>query len=524
MIQKPLLWALVAVVLAGIAGAGLAARSMWSAQSTSTGVHTLTITSFAQTATSTQTNSYILLSINGTSYYALKVSNSNELVKGIHFKGIFFKKLLVTTTGCIADVITVAFPDGYSKNLTAVYTCTSSPIPEWLEVVKHSGIEAGVYQKNGNLYLVERKLAGSEKPNAFREFLFELGNWSISINISNSKGSLTVEYVGSKPLKVSNPLLPLAAGLNIELYRSNPPTNTVIRKSGMYMYNKTVEIRPSTTDTVSFNAEGLRLIRVEGKILGKIPLRILIPLARICNESSTSYRTSVVSVVTVTVTRTVTAGKTTTSTQAGYCRFIKQGEYAESLRKKVSRVELGNETVISDGTLEVHVPLRVSEHKIPLIFEDQGKSPVLVNSGYVEYEVVNASEDGVHWRPVNVKLVYAVPTTTIPPLPPECQKNQPANTYITYEGSINLLMPGKRATLIALSIPGNVNALKGFKEYWAYLKGRIYYFPVKAIYRIETNIKEPYLSKFVAVSLYAEREIELQFKVHVNMGTLLGSG
>jgi hypothetical protein len=492
----------VAAAAAGIAGNFALNRSA--------GTYTPTSTTYPSGGTQTQINGSFLLTINGTTYHALRVVNDEELINGVSLGGVYFQEVPVTITGCRGKVITVVFPDGYSRNLTAIYMCTSTPPPEWLKVIKHSGIEAGVYQKGGTLYLVVRE------EHLAKEFLFMLGNWSLKVDVSEDEGVLTVEYVGSEPLKVGNPLLPLTAGLSVSLQYENLSLNKVIRKSGMYIYNKSVEIPPYTFDSIRFNARGLTLIRVEGLILGKIPVKVMIPLGIPSTQACTLPKTSV---VTVTVTRTVTVKEagTSASTSTGYCRFIKQGEYPEPSRTEVSELELDNETIVSEGPLRVHIPASISEPNIPLTFENSGKSPILIKY-YAECEIVSYSEDDIHWRPLNYEAFYVVPTTTIPPLPTECLKNQPADTSIIHSGSVNLLMPGGRASLISLSIPTNIDQLKELKEYWLDVKAKIFYWPVKEIYGIDTNIR-PYLTNYIAISLYSEREAELQFKVHANMGT-----
>ncbi len=196
-----------------------------------------------------------------------------------------------------------------------------------------------------------------------RTYLFELGNWTIIIELAgNGKGVLAVKYTGSRPLVVENPLLPPIAGLNIILSYYDPSKDTVIRKSGTYYYNTSIEIKPGDESKVCFNAKGLRLIRVEGRILGKIPVRIMLPLSTMVSEPCMCTET-------ITITKIVTIHQTTQTTTTGYCEFIKEAEYLEPPRNNSTRTETGNETIISDGTLRIHVPLMVSEPRIPLTFE-----------------------------------------------------------------------------------------------------------------------------------------------------------
>ena len=346
-------------------------------------------------------------------------------------------------------------------------------------------------------------------------YLFEIGNWAIIIELtSEGKGILTVRYVGDKPLVVENPLLPLTAGLSIVLSYSDPSKDTIIRKTGIYYYNTSVELRRGNESRVSFDARGLRLIRVEGKILGKIPVRITLPLGSKALESC-------ICTMTVTITKTVTIHKVTQTTTTGYCEFIREAEYPEPVGNDLTRVELGNETVISDGVLEIHVPLIATGSKIPLIFENKQKTPLWVLAYYVEYMIVNATEDGVHYRQVNYRIVHVVPMTTIPPLPPVCRDKQPHGTsLINYKG-IYVLEPGEKATLLKLTIPTNIDELEGFREGWMYIKAKIRYTPIKEVYRIETTTdywSVSYLSRYYrAVALYDTREMEIVFRVYVKL-------
>lgn len=135
---------------------------------------------------------------------------------------------------------------------------------------------------------------------------------------------------------------------------------------------------------------------------------------------------------TVTVTKTVTIYQTIQTTITGYCEFTKEVEYLEPPRNNPTRVEIGGETIISDGTLGVHVPLMVLEPRISLTFEDEQSMPLWVLVSYVEYMIVNATENGVRYRQINYRAVYAVPTTTIPPSPPDCMDKKPPSTRLEY--------------------------------------------------------------------------------------------
>ena len=153
-----MLWSLIAVLSVTAVAAGVVAWNI--TLNRESGRFTTTSTSYTPTGTLTQVNGTLILKIKGTEYHALRVGNDEELINGVSLGGVYFREVPVTVTGCSARVIAVIFPDGYSRNLTAVYSCTSTPLPEWLQVVRHAGVEAGVYQRNGTLYLVEREVQG----------------------------------------------------------------------------------------------------------------------------------------------------------------------------------------------------------------------------------------------------------------------------------------------------------------------------------------------------------------------------
>ena len=343
-------------------------------------------------------------------------------------------------------------------------------------------------------------------------YLFRLGDWAIVIEItSDGRGVLVLRYVGDKLLEVENPLLPPIAGLNIALSYNDPSRDTVIRKSGTY-YNNKVVLRPSNESSISFDAKGLRLIRVEGAILGKIPVRISLPLESralgICTR-----------VVTVTVTKIATIyTETQTATAAGYCEFVKEAEYPEPVRESLSRVELDNETVVSDGVLEIRIPLTAMGTGIPLIFENKQSTPLLVPAYYVEYTILNATEDGVHYRQVNHRMVYAVPMPTMPPLSLACRDKQPPGTTLINYG-FYVLEPGERSTLLKLTIPKNIDELQGFREGWVYIKAKIRYIPIKEVYRIDAATEDylSYLNYYRAVTFYSTGEIEVVFRTYIKL-------
>ena len=116
---------------------------------------------------------------------------------------------------------------------------------------------------------------------------------------------------------------------------------------------------------------------------------------------------------------------------------------------------------------------------------------------------------------LNYKLVQAIPTTTIPPLPLACSRKQPKNTELLNYESINILKPGVKAVLLKLTIPTNIDELKSFNEGWVYIKAKIRYAPISEVFKIKTNVE--YLVKhYRAVSTYATREMEIVFRVYVN--------
>jgi len=340
-----------------------------------------------------------------------------------------------------------------------------------------------------------------------KTYLFMLDNWAIIVKFIDDEGVLIVKYVGEKPIVVENPLLPPIAGLNVILSYSDSSKNTIVRKTGTFYYNMSVEIKPGSESTLSFNAKDLRLIRVEGKILGKIPVRIMLPISGEASEQCTQ-------IITVTVTKTIPSVINQTKKTTTYCEFVKETEYLEPPRNIPVRMELDNETIISDGTLRIHVPLKISEPKIPLTFENIRNTPLWVPTNYVEYTLLNATKDGVHYIRLNYKLVHVIPTTTIPPLPLACSRKQPQNTVLLNYESINVLKPRVKAVLLKLTIPTNIDELKSLDKGWIYIKAKIKYTPISEVFRIKTNVE--YLAKYYrAVSMFTTREMEIVFRVYV---------
>lgn len=125
-----------------------------------------------------------------------------------------------------------------------------------------------------------------------RSVLAEIDDWAITITLyGNGTGVLRLEYVGEKPLVIENPLLPLTAGLNIALEYNDPSRNIVLRSLGTYYYNSSVTIEHGNYSQVKFDSRGLKSIKIEGKILGQIPVRVHIPLTVTnCGETNNNNR------------------------------------------------------------------------------------------------------------------------------------------------------------------------------------------------------------------------------------------
>ncbi len=336
-----------------------------------------------------------------------------------------------------------------------------------------------------------------------KNILIEIGEWAITIALqSNGTGILRIEYVGEKPLTIENPLLPLTAGLDITLEYSNPSKNTVLKGLGTYYYNASVTIEHGNYSQIKFDARNLTSIRIEGKMLGKIPVRIYIPLI-IANYTCNTARTST---VTVTVTR-ITSSQVTTIPETK-CKLELIGEYMEpkqeSLRKEVGN----NQTLYTNSVMEIRIPLETYSTRIPLTIINRGESPIVLHKWYFEYEVINISFNGEHYENINRKLAYAVPTTTIPPWIMDCTRT---NNNIWIWGRNDVLMPSQK-TIVTLDIPDDI--LGNHDEVWSYIRVHLEYQGVKKLYRILLNDTEWKYSW--AAEIYDDvHELNIVFKIHI---------
>ncbi|ADM27674.1 hypothetical protein Igag_0857 [Ignisphaera aggregans DSM 17230] len=333
-------------------------------------------------------------------------------------------------------------------------------------------------------------------------YRFVFSDWFIEIDITGEgKGTLTIGYMGSEPLVVENPLLPLIAGIDIELLYRDPSINTMIREPGTY-YNTTMTISPGISDSISFDARDLTMIRARGRILGKIPIYIEIPIA-------TTQTTMV-----VTVTQ-IPQAITQTITTIYSCRYVKEAEYPEPPAKDVVVTETGNETIASDGVVEIHIPMKINEPVIPIIMKNIGDVPLVVGANYIiRYTIINVTEDGIHYKIINKSAVEVMLMPIIVDFVPElqlCISNRPVDTEVIDLFTTPFVFEPSESDIITTLHLSNIEELRGFNKGWIYIKMRISYTPIKEIYRIESG------NAFVsAVRLYSRREIEFVFRVYID--------
>ncbi len=309
-----------------------------------------------------------------------------------------------------------------------------------------------------------------------QNILVSIGDWAISIILQdNGTGILRVEYIGEKPLTIENPLLPLTAGLDIALEYADPSRNTIIKGLGTYYYNASITIEHGNYSQMKFDSRNLTSIRIEGEILGQIPVRIYIPLAGVtCLHRA-------IKTVTVTVTEPVTSQKTATASAEKACKLELIGEYREQSPGQLRREIEDNQTIYTDNVIEVHIPLEVYSTRIPLTIINKGRTPLVIHRWYFEYEIVNISFDGEHYIQVNKKIAYAAPTTTIPPWIMDCIS---VDNDIRVWGVNDILMPGQSTTLV-LDVPDNI--LGDHYKVWLNARLSLEYQEVKQLFKIRLN-------------------------------------
>ena len=370
---------------------------------------------------------------------------------------ISFRTALVLSI--IIAVLIISVATYYARQLSTTTTITIAPQKDFERSTRTTRIES--LTSNATVSITE------------------IDNWSIIVRLYvNGTGVLRVQYVGEKPLIVENPLLPLTAGLSVTLEYSDSSKNTVIKSLGSYYYNASITIEHGNYSDMKFDAKGLVSIRVEGKILGKIPVRIHIPLT---SAMTSNYNCTSTSIVTVTVTKTTCYQTTSTSISETSCKLVHAGKYLQVEPSTIIRRVEGNQTIVSDSIIEVHIPLEVDTDSLRLIIMDKSEVPVIVNKWYFVYEIVNVSFDGVHYERVNKKMSFAIPTTTIPPWITDCIRLKPGLRIFNKN---DIIMPGGNASF-TLTIPRDV--LDSHSEAWMYIALNLEYWPVQELYNISIN-------------------------------------
>ena len=334
-------------------------------------------------------------------------------------------------------------------------------------------------------------------------YVFRTGNWSIVIDIyENSSGALTVTYVGNEALKINNALLPLTAGLNVILICDNG--TTTVRKVGAYYPNATIV--PGTRDTMKFAVNSIKVIKVEGAILGKIPLKIRIPLG----TRLPAISTPVTAPVTVTITKIVGVSETHTATQLK-CSFVLEEDHSEPPACPIRMEVLNNGSVTTDCVAGVYIPsVTTTANGTPRVIievRNVGEVPIHVCTNYVEAEIVNGSIDGANYIPIHKKVTYVVPGTTIPPQVLGC--NPPEGSFIIPEASILRKSEHIRIPLTWV-MPKKV--LEKYK--YVYINVKIKYAPIRAIYGVTGELPK-YIKNYKAVLLYQWRTIEAEGRVRI---------
>lgn len=198
------------------------------------------------------------------------------------------------------------FPDGIEENLSVTYICAGVPTNYSMSLIEHSNPKAGLLYKNGVLYLLV-SLEPDEEYAAPSTSFIRLGNWSLTltVDLTSRDASLTIEYVGTRNYTVKNALTPLTAGLDITLYSGNRKLSNM-KKLGIYEPEYTVV--PGEKDKLGFPIlANTTLISIAGKILGKVPVEIRVPVV-VEGTLAQGSVTTISSVVTVTVTETLPQG------------------------------------------------------------------------------------------------------------------------------------------------------------------------------------------------------------------------
>jgi len=336
-------------------------------------------------------------------------------------------------------------------------------------------------------------------------YIFVLGNWSIEFLAYGMKSLVVVEYIGEEPLAVYNPLLPLTSGLDIEVRYSNGSIIHV-RKPGTYYYNSSITIAPGTRDNVSFNIGDAVEIVVTGSILGRIPVRLEIPLQPL--HSNQGVRT-------VTITMYKCIETTTTAYHGGSCSFIEIGSYSEPEDGELKHVFMGDETIVSNNLLEIHIPYNISSYyKLPLVIVNKGASPVVINKYQVYGRIINASRDGVKYTQLDYRFAFTVPTITTPKLPEECIYVKPDDTVLVTR--YDIVFPENK-TEMNIWFPSEIEGY-GRLEGWAFIELELSYAPVKELYRIsyEGELHAPYVPEYyLAASMYGWRTIDVVVEIHI---------
>ena len=343
-------------------------------------------------------------------------------------------------------------------------------------------------------------------------YAFRLEDWLIEVTVNGWHGELNVTYVGSEPLEVENPLLPITAGLQLTLNYTDG-SSTVLRKPGTRHWNTTLEIRPGTSNAVGFNAAGLEYLAVEGVLPDGTPVELGLSLY----VPSCRYSTAT-SLVTVTLTEEVCGCPETQTTEAPRCVVEHLGSYPEPPAREVDRFEKPGATVYTDGVVEIRIPAEVKGLRIPINMTNLWSAPLMPLTFHTEYTIINASTDGTNYFKVGWKGRYFVSMVTMPPIPSSCldQLNGYGPVYSGY-----LLQPGETSRVLELWIPDDFEWLQDAGEAWLYIKTVINYQPVADAYtmRVPDDPSYSYLENFLLVQLYRERSIEMVFRVHVYLAS-----
>ena len=146
-------------------------------------------------------NRVVSITINGSIYFARRISPNEYLSEGLMFNDVTFIPLPVRTTGRRGAWFLVLYPDGASEVIQIYYACTGTlkHPKEYMVLGNHKCPRAGIMYHNGDFYL----LVSKDCVNIAKKIVIEyVKNWIImliapsNISLSNPRLLYKLIYVG----------------------------------------------------------------------------------------------------------------------------------------------------------------------------------------------------------------------------------------------------------------------------------------------------------------------------------------